>query len=155
MNIWLTTINRKAKANNMLFLPYFFYKRWCNLVNKREIRFTIWIISITSILYGITSVTLLLRSSFYGQYVESSYAYAYYIPFLMLIVFGVMKITGLLMKHPLIKRISIVGLMFSWGFIWTANTVGFFVVGPNRGAVLVIPILAICIYLAMRGDYIE
>lgn len=139
----------------MLFLPYFFYKRWCILVNKKDIRFTTWIISVTSILYGITSIGLLLKSNFYGHYSESPCEYIYYIPFLLLIVFGIMKVIGLSTKKALIRRVSMVGLMFSWGFIWTADLVSFFAVGPNRGAILAIPILAICTYLAMRGDYVD
>lgn len=124
-------------------------------MNKREIRFTTWIISITSILYGLASIGLLIKSNFYDQGSEIACGYVLYIPFLALIASGIMKVIGLSTKRAIVRRVSMVGLMFSWGFIWTADLVSFFAIGPNRGAILIIPILAICTYLAMRGDYFD
>lgn len=116
-------------------------------------RFASWVISVTSILYGIISSSLVYNSNFYGQYIEGAYRYLYYTPFVLLVIFGVTKLTGLITSRGEMKRLSIIGLMFSWGFIWTANVVNFITIGPNRSSILIIPILAICGYIAMRGDY--
>lgn len=116
-------------------------------------RFASWVISVTSILYGIISSSLVYQSNFYGQHIDGAYRYLYYTPLILLVVFGVTKIAGLIAKKGDLKRLSIVGLMFSWGFIWTANVVNFITIGPNRSSILIIPILAICGYVAMRGDY--
>lgn len=122
-------------------------------MKRTDMRFASWVISVTSILYGIVSSSLVYNSNFYGQYIEGAYRYLYYTPFVLLVVFGVTKLTGLITSRGEMKRLSIIGLMFSWGFIWTANVVNFITIGPNRSSILIIPILAICGYIAMRGDY--
>lgn len=122
-------------------------------MNRTDKRFASWVISVTSILYGIVSSSLVYQSNFYGQYIDGAYRYLYYTPFILLVVFGITKIIGLFSGKGDLKRMSIVGLMFSWGFIWTANVVNFITIGPNRSSILIIPILAICGYVALRGDY--
>lgn len=122
-------------------------------MRRADMRFASWVIAITSILYGIVSSSLVYQSNFYGQYIEGAYGYLYYTPFVLLILFGTSKIVGLYSRRGNIRRVSIIGLMFSWGFIGSASIINFITIGPNRSAVLMIPIWAICGYVAMRGDY--
>lgn len=122
-------------------------------MKERDRKFASWTISLSSIMYGLISSILIYQSNFYGQRIDGLYRYFYYTPLIFLILFGITKIFGILSRRGIVKRISIVGMMFSWGFLWTADLVSFILNGPNRGTILIIPILAICIYVAMRGDY--
>lgn len=115
--------------------------------------FASWVISITSVLYGAISSSLLYQSNFYGKYIDSSYNYLYYTPYAFLVVFGIAKIIGLIVERGFLKRVAIIGLMFSWGFIWTANIINSATMGPNKSSILIIPTLAICAYVAVWGDY--
>lgn len=127
-------------------------------MNKRDLRFASWVISITSILYGVLSLAVMSNRGYSDGYYGWSEIYKnglILIPFILLIIFGIMKICGIVTKKKLIMRTSIVGLMFCWGFVWTASLMSFIAVGPNRTIITSIPIIAISGFIAMRGDYIE
>lgn len=127
-------------------------------MNKRDLRFASWVISITSILYGVLSIAVRFNRGYSDGYYgwatlhESSFVI---IPFILLIFFGIMKIFGINTKKNIIKRISIIGIMFCWGFVWTSSFINFISMGPNRTVITSIPIIAISGFIAMRGDYIE
>lgn len=124
-------------------------------MERKDMHFASWIISLTSILYGTMSMLHLSDSISYGYFSVGNYQNTYYTPYILLIIFGIIKIVGLKKLIPKIRRISIIGLMFSWGFIWTTAMVDFIIVGPNRITIVIIPIIAICFYVALRGDYID
>lgn len=127
-------------------------------MNKRDLRFASWVISITSILYGGLSIAVMFNrgysDGYYGwvTFHEDSFVIT---SFILLIFFGIMKIFGIITKKIIIRRISIVGVMFCWGFVWTSSLISFISMGPNRTVITSIPIIAISGFIAMRGDYIE
>lgn len=127
-------------------------------MRERDLRFASWVISITSVLYGVISILVSLDNGYSDSYylwgsLETSYLRI--IPFFLLIIFGIGKMVGITFNINLLKRVSIVGMMFCWGFVWTSSIVSFFAVGPNRTAIVILPIIAISTFIAMRGDYIE
>lgn len=125
-------------------------------MNERDLRFASWVISITSILYGVLSLAVMSRNGYsdgyYGWTVNRGFVP---LPFIMLIVFGILKLAGIIVHIRMMKRVAIVGLMFCWGFVWTSSLMSFIASGPNRTVVTVLPIIAISTFIAMRGDYIE
>lgn len=125
-------------------------------MNERDLRFASWVISITSILYGVVSLAVMSRNGYsdgyYGWIVNRGLLP---IPFVMLIIFGLLKIAGIVINTRMIKRVAIVGLMFCWGFVWTSSLMSFITVGPNRMVIAILPIIAISTFIAMRGDYSE
>lgn len=127
-------------------------------MRERDLRFASWVISITSVLYGIVSILVLLSS----EYIDGNYLWGFsasshlrIIPFFLLIIFGIGKMVGITFNINFLRRVSIVGMMFCWGFVWTSSIMSFFAVGPNRTAIVILPIIAISAFIAMRGDYIE
>lgn len=127
-------------------------------MNERDLRFASWVISVTSILYGVVSLAVMSRNGYsdgyYGWSMLSNKVLIQ-LPFIMLIVFGLLKIAGIIVRIRRIKRVAIVGLMFCWGFVWTSSLMSFITVGPNRSVIILLPIIAISTFIAMRGDYIE
>lgn len=125
-------------------------------MRERDLRFASWVISITSILYGVLSLAVMSRNGYsdgyYGWTVNKEL-----IPllFIMLIIFGLLKLAGIIVHIRMMKRVAIIGLMFCWGFVWTSSLMSFIAFGPNRTVVTVLPIIAISTFIAMRGDYIE
>lgn len=127
-------------------------------MRERDLRFASWVISVTSVLYGIISILVSLDGGYSdGHYLWgfSTSNYLRIIPFFLLIVFGIGKMVGITFNINLLKRVSIVGMMFSWGFVWTSSMMSFFAVGPNRSTIVLLPIIAISTFIAMRGDYSE
>lgn len=125
-------------------------------MRERDLRFASWVISVTSVLYGIVSMLVLsdngYSDGYYGWELVTS-NYLHIVPFVLLIIFGIGKMIGITLNINLLKRVSIVGMMFCWGFVWTSSIVNFFAVGPNRTAIIILPIIAITTFIAMRGDY--
>lgn len=125
-------------------------------MRERDLRFASWVISITSILYGVLSLAVMSRNGYsdgyYGWTVNKELIP---LPFIMLIIFGLLKIAGIIVHIRMMKRVAIIGLMFCWGFVWTSSLMSFIAFGPNRTVVTVLPIIAISTFIAMRGDYIE
>lgn len=125
-------------------------------MSERDLKFASWVISITSILYGVVSLAVMSRNGYsdgyYGWIVNRGLLP---IPFVMLIIFGLLKIAGIVINTRMIKRVAIVGLMFCWGFVWTSSLMSFITVGPNRMVIAILPIIAISTFIAMRGDYSE
>ena len=125
-------------------------------MNERDLKFASWVISITSILYGILSLAVMSRNGYsdgyYGWTVNRGFVP---LPFIMLIIFGLLKIAGIIVHIRMMKRVAIIGLMFCWGFVWTSSLMSFITVGPNRSVIILLPIIAISTFIAMRGDYIE
>ena len=126
-------------------------------MNERDLRFASWVISITSILYGVLSLAVMSRNGYsdgyYGGWTVSRGLIP--LPFIMLIIFGFIKIAGIIVHVSMMRRVAIVGLMFCWGFVWTSSLMSFITVGPNRSVIILLPIIAISTFIAMRGDYIE
>lgn len=122
-------------------------------MRKEDIRYSSWVISLTSILYGIARIAELILKSFLYSSGLSYYYFTYYVLYLMLIFFGITKILGLYTKNKKVRKTSILSLMFVWGFIWTSSFINLIQDGFNPQTVLIIPIIALCIYIAMRGDY--
>ena len=127
-------------------------------MRERDLRFASWVISVTSVLYGVISILVSLDNG----YSEGYYLWGFstssdirLIPFFLLIVFGIGKMVGITFNINFLKRVSIVGMMFCWGFVWTSSIMSFFAVGPNRSAIVILPIIAISTFIAMRGDYVE
>lgn len=118
-----------------------------------DIRFSSLIISMTSVLYGISSIIRLLNSDNSVVNQSGGYYYIYYALFFMLIILGTLKMSGMMMNNRVIRKVSIVSLMFVWGFLWTSSLIEFFTIGANSRAILMIPIIAISAYIAIRGDY--
>ena len=125
-------------------------------MSERDLKFASWIISITSILYGVLSLAVMSRNGYSDGY------YAWILnrgflplPFIMLIIFGLLKIAGIIVNIRVMKRVAIVGLMFCWGFVWTSSLMSFITLGPNRTVITTLPIIAISTFIAMRGDYVE
>lgn len=125
-------------------------------MRERDLRFASWVISITSILYGVLSLAVMSRNGYsdgyYGWTVNKELIP---LPFIMLIIFGLLKLAGIIVHIRMMKRVAIIGLMFCWGFVWTSSLMSFIAFGPNRTVVTVLPIIAISTFIAMRGDYIE
>lgn len=125
-------------------------------MRERDLKFASWVISITSILYGVLSLAVMSRNGYsdgyYGWTVNKELIP---LPFIMLIIFGLLKLAGIIVHIRMMKRVAIVGLMFCWGFVWTSSLMSFIASGPNRTVVTVLPIIAISTFIAMRGDYIE
>lgn len=125
-------------------------------MRERDLKFASSVISITSILYGVLSLAVISRNGYsdgyYGWTVNNELVP---FPFIMLIIFGLLKLVGIIAHVRMMKRVAIVGLMFCWGFVWTSSLMSFIAVGPNRTVVTVLPIIAISTFIAMRGDYIE
>ena len=125
-------------------------------MNERDLKFASWVISITSILYGVVSLAVMSRNGYsdgyYGWIVNRGLLP---IPFIMLIIFRLLKIAGIVVHIRMMKRVALVGLMFCWGFVWTSSLMSFITVGPNRIVVAILPIIAISTFIAMRGDYSE
>ena len=125
-------------------------------MSERDLKFASWVISITSILYGVLSLAVMSRNGYsdgyYGWTVNRGFIP---LPFIMLIVFGLLKTAGIITNKRTMKRVAIVGLMFCWGFVWTSSLMSFITLGPNRTVVTVLPIIAISTFIAMRGDYSE
>ena len=122
-------------------------------MRKEDIRYSSWVISLTSILYGIARVIQLIIGSF-PHSTGLIYHYVIYSTlYLMLIFLGITKILGLSTKNKKVRKTSILSLMFVWGFIWTSSLISFFQNGFNPQVVLILPIIALCAYIAMRGDY--
>ena len=127
-------------------------------MRERDLRFASWVISVTSVLYGVISILVSLDNGYtegYYLWGFSTPSYIRLIPFFLLIIFGIGKIVGIAFNINFLRRVSIVGMMFCWGFVWTSSIVSFFAVGPNRTAIVILPIIAISTFIAMRGDYIE
>ena len=127
-------------------------------MRERDLRFASWVISVTSVLYGVVSILVSLDNGYIDDYYLwglSTSSYLRTIPFFLLIIFGIGKMVGITFNINLLKRVSIVGMMFCWGFVWTSSIVSFFAVSPNRTAIVLLPIIAITTFIAMRGDYIE
>lgn len=127
-------------------------------MNEKDLKFASWVIAITSILYGVLSVTVMFNRGYSDGYYGWSVLYEnklILIPFILLIIFGIMKIFGIITMKNIIRRISIVGIMFCWGFVWTSSLMSFISAGPNRTVITSIPIIAISAFIAMRGDYNE
>lgn len=122
-------------------------------MREQDIKFSSWVISVTSILYGLLTMSRMSDSILYGRMDGEGYHYFYYIPLILLVVCGACKIIGLTIRHKPLRRYSIVGMMFAWGFIWSSYLIDFIFIGPNRTTIILIPIISICIYIAIRGDY--
>ena len=127
-------------------------------MRERDLKFASWVISITSILYGVMSLAVMSRNGYsdgyYGWSMLANKALIQ-LPFIMLIIFGFLKIAGIIVHVSMMRRVAIVGLMFCWGFVWTSSLMSFIALGPNRTVITVLPIIAISTFIAMRGDYIE
>ena len=125
-------------------------------MSERDLKFASWVISITSILYGVLSLEVLSRNGYSdGYYGWTINRGLLPLPFIMLIIFGLLKLAGIIVHIRMMKRVAIVGLMFCWGFVWTSSLMSFITVGPNRSVIILLPIIAISTFIAMRGDYIE
>ena len=125
-------------------------------MRKRDLRFASWVISVTSVLYGIISILVFSNNGYSDGYYLWGFCTSNYlqiIPFVLFIIFGVGNMIGITFNIKLLKRISIIGMMFCWGFVWTSSVMSFFTVGPNRTAIVILPIIAITAFIAMRGDY--
>ena len=122
-------------------------------MTERDLRYTSWIISVTSIVYGVIYSIIAILGREAGVANLGYYYYVYYILFFGLIIFGFLKILGLAFVINKIRRVSIVSLMFVWGFIWTSNIVECFTQQFDDKAITLFPIVAICAYTAFRGDY--
>lgn len=126
-------------------------------MRERDLKFASWVISITSILYGVLSLAVMSRNGYsdgyYGGWTVNRGLIP--LPFIMLIIFGFIKIAGIIVHVSMMRRVAIVGLMFCWGFVWTSSLMSFIALGPNRTVITVLPIIAISTFIAMRGDYIE
>lgn len=122
-------------------------------MTERGVKFNSWVVSIISILYGLLSIYIRFSSHGVAIMNDSVYGYTYYLLYLLLIICGIMKIVGIIFNKKLVKRYFIVALMFGWGFIWTTAIIEFFVTGPNRHVVTILPMIAISAYIAVRGDY--
>ena len=125
-------------------------------MSERDLKFASWVISITSILYGILSLAVMSRNGYsdgyYGWIANSGFIP---LPFILLIIFGILKLTGIIVRTRTIRRVAIVGLMLCWGFVWTSSLMSFITLGPNRTVITSLPIIAISAFIAMRGDYSE
>ena len=125
-------------------------------MSERDLKFASWVMSITSILYGILSLAVMSRNGYsdgyYGWIVNRGFMP---LPFIMLIIFGLLKLAGIIVHIRMMKRVAIIGLMFCWGFVWTSSLMSFITVGPNRSVIILLPIIAISTFIAMRGDYSE
>lgn len=125
-------------------------------MRERDLKFASWVISITSILYGVLSLAVMSRNGYSDGYYAWTVNRGFIpLPFIMLIIFGLIKIAGIIVHVRMMKRVAIVGLMFCWGFVWTSSLMSFIALGPNRTVVTVLPIIAISTFIAMRGDYSE
>ena len=122
-------------------------------MDKKDIRYTSWVISITSVVYAIAYLYRVYAIHEQGLADRGIYHYFYYVLFVSLIIAGVVKISGLIMNKKEVKRWSIVSLMFIWGFIWTSNIIECFIYQFDDKAITLFPIVAICAYIAFRGDY--
>lgn len=123
---------------------------------EKDMRFMSWLVSTTSILYGI--VMIIRNYVYYDILVEYASSYQMfvlqnYIFSVLLIIFGILKIIFILKDNKYMRKISIVSLMFCWGFIETAFIIDWFVSGPNRESVLILPIIVACMFIANRGEY--
>lgn len=125
-------------------------------MSERDLKFASWVISITSILYGVLSLAVMSRNGYSDGYYSWTVNRGFLpLPFIMLIIFGLLKLAGIIVHIRMMKRVAIVGLMFCWGFVWTSSLMSFITFGPNRTVVTVLPIIAISTFIAMRGDYSE
>lgn len=122
-------------------------------MDEKDIRYTSWVISITSIVYAIAYLYRIYAIHEQGVADKGFYYYVYYVLFVSLIIAGVVKISGLIINNKEIKRWAIVSLMFIWGFIWTSNIIECFTSQFDDKAITLFPIVAICAYIAFRGDY--
>ena len=123
-------------------------------MRERDLRFASWVISVTSVLYGILSMLVLLNNGYSDGYYVWELETSHYLCALF-IIFGLGKMIGITFNIRFFKRVSIVGMMFCWGFVWTSSIVNFFTIGPNRIAIIILPIIAITTFIAMRGEYSE
>ena len=127
-------------------------------MREGDLRFASWVISVTSVLYGVISILVSSNNGYSDGYYLwgfSTLSPLRIVPFFLLIIFGIGKMVGITFNINLLKRVSIVGMMFCWGFVWTSSIVSFFAVGPNRTAIVLLPTIAISTFIAMRGDYSE
>lgn len=125
-------------------------------MSERDLKFASWVISITSILYGVLSLAVMSRNGYSDGYYAWTVNRGFVpLPFILLIIFGLLKLAGIIVDIRMMKRVAIVGLMFCWGFVWTSSLMSFITVGPNRMVVAILPIIAISTFIAMRGDYSE
>lgn len=125
-------------------------------MSERDLKFASWVISITSILYGVLSLAVMSRNGYSDGYYAWTVNRGFVpLPFILLIIFGLLKLAGIIVDISMMKRVAIVGLMFCWGFVWTSSLMSFITVGPNRMVVAILPIIAISTFIAMRGDYSE
>ena len=122
-------------------------------MREQDIRFTSWVISFTSIIYGVIFSIITAHKHMMGINVLGGYYYLYYALYFGLIVFGAIKMVSIIFVHSFTRRLSIVSLMFIWGYLWSSSIVESFIYGFNKEAVLLIPIIAICAYIAFRGEY--
>lgn len=122
-------------------------------MTERGVKFNSWVVSIVSILYGLLSIYIRFTAQGVAIMDDSVYGYTYYLLYLLLIICGIMKIVGIIFNKKRVKRYFIVALMFAWGFILTTAIIEFFVTGPNRHVVTILPMIAISAYIAVRGDY--
>lgn len=122
-------------------------------MTERDTRYASWIISVTSIAYGIAYSIIMMLGHKAGVIESGWYYYVYYLPFFSLVIFGILKITGLTLLINRLRRISIVFLMFSWSFIWISNIAECFTGTFDDKALTLFPIVAICAYIAFRSDY--
>lgn len=122
-------------------------------MTEEDIRYTSWVVSVTSIAYGVVFSIITAHKHAMGFRVLGGYYYTYYLLYFGLILFGAIKMVSILSEHAFARRLSIVSLMFIWGYLWSSSIVESFVYGFNKEAILLIPMLAICGYIAIRGDY--
>ena len=122
-------------------------------MTERGVKFNSWVVSVVSILYGLLSIYIRFTAQGVPIMNDSVYGYTYYFLYLLLIICGIMKIVGVIFNRKLVKRYFIVALMFAWGFIWTRTIIDFFIIGPNKHVITIIPIIALSAYIAVRGDY--
>lgn len=122
-------------------------------MDERDIRYTSWVISITSIVYAIAYLYRTYAIHEQGVANRGLYYYIYYVLFVSLIIAGIVKISGLIVNNKEIKRWAIVSLMFIWGFIWTSNIIECLMYQFDDKSITLFPIVAICAYIAFRGDY--
>lgn len=71
-----------------------------------------------------------------------------------LVVFGVMKVIGILTNNTLLRKISIVALSFLWGSLFVVSTVYSFSIGfPSISFIFAGKVAADCMRISIRGVY--
>src|SRR5699024_11890266 len=102
-------------------------------MRERDLKFASWVISITSILYGVLSLAVMSRNGYsdgyYGWTVNEGLVP---FPFIMLIIFGLLKLAVIIVHVRMMYRVALVGLMLCWGFVWTSRLMSIIASGPTR-----------------------